>query len=224
MKQKLHDFKNEFNTQLSDLSHSLNEKFHSLYKLLGESEGKSKANINDIVTESLMSVKDSTIEALKAENLKLKSRVDSLEEKIIELDISRNKLDQYARRNNIEIQAIPATVSDDHLEHKVLHICKSIDLTDENNDIEECHRIGKGSPKTTIVRFVKRKFCNLIPDKKHGLKKIGNAKLCFQNNVKLFVSENLSPFIQRLAWKCRELRRASKIHSVFSSKGIVKIR
>ena len=46
-----------------------------------------------IVTESLMSVKDSNIEALKAENLKLKSIVDSLKEKIIELDISRNKLD-----------------------------------------------------------------------------------------------------------------------------------
>ena len=51
-----------------------------------------------------MSVKDSIIEAFKAENLKLKSRVDSLEEKVIGLDISRNKLDQYTRRNNIEIQ------------------------------------------------------------------------------------------------------------------------
>ena len=85
--QELHDFKNEFSTQLSDLSHSLNDKFDSLQKRLGESERKIKANINDIVTESLMSVKDSIIEALKAENLKLKSRVDSLEEKIIELDI-----------------------------------------------------------------------------------------------------------------------------------------
>ena len=165
-----------------------------MHKLLGESEGKIKANINDIVTESLMSVKDSIIEALKAENLKLKSRVDSLEEKIIELDISRNKLDQYTRRNNIEIQGIPATVSDDHLEHKVLSICKSINLTVENSDIDGCHRIGKSKPKTTIVRFVNRKFCNLILDKKHELKKIDNAKLCFQNNVKLFVSENLSPF------------------------------
>ena len=41
--------------------------------------------------------------------------------------------------------------------------------------------------------------------------------------MKLFVSENLSPFNQRLAWKFRELRQASKIHSAFSSKGIVKI-
>ena len=87
MKQELHDFKNEFSTQLSDLSHNLNEKFDSLYKLLAESEGKIKANINDIVIERLMSVKDLIIEALKAENLKSKSRVDSLEEKIIELDI-----------------------------------------------------------------------------------------------------------------------------------------
>ena len=50
MKQELHNFKNKFSTQLSDLSHSLNEKFDSLYKL----------------------------------------EEDSLEEKIIELDISRN--------------------------------------------------------------------------------------------------------------------------------------
>ena len=115
MKQELHDFKNEFSNQLYDLSNSLNEKFDSLYKLLGESDGKIKANINGIVTESVMSVKDSIIEVLKAENLKLKSRVDFLEEKIVELYISRNTLDQYTRRNNIEIQRITATVSEDHL-------------------------------------------------------------------------------------------------------------
>ena len=83
--------------------------------------------------------------------------------------------------------------------------------------------LGLSPVAVTILRFVNRKFCNLILDKKHELKKIDNAKLCFQNNVKLFVSENLSPFNQRLAWKCRELRRASKIHSTFSSKGIAKI-
>ena len=70
-----------------------------------------------------MSLKDWITEALKAENLKLKSRVDSLKEKITELDISINKLDQYTRRNNTEIQETPATVSDEHLEHKVHNIC-----------------------------------------------------------------------------------------------------
>ena len=209
MKQEILDFKNDFSTQMSDLSNSLNKKIDSLHKLLGESEGKIKASINDIVAESLRSMKDSIIEALKAENLKLKSRVDSLEEKIIELDISRNKLDQYTERNNIEIHGIPATVSDDHLEDKVLDICKAMNLNAEKSDIEGCYRIDKGNPKTTILWFVNRKFCNLILDKKHELEKVDNAKLYFQNNVALFVSENLSALNQRLPWECRELRRAS---------------
>ena len=58
MKQELRDFKNDFSTKLSDLSNSLNGIIDIMYKLLGESEGKIKANINDIVTESLMNVKD----------------------------------------------------------------------------------------------------------------------------------------------------------------------
>ena len=35
VKQELHDFKNDFSTQWSDLSNSLNETFDSLYTLLG---------------------------------------------------------------------------------------------------------------------------------------------------------------------------------------------
>ena len=35
VKQELHDFKNYFSTQWSDLSNYLNEKFDSLYKFLG---------------------------------------------------------------------------------------------------------------------------------------------------------------------------------------------
>ena len=42
MKQELLDFKNDFSTQLSDLSNSLNTKIDSLRKLLGESEREIK--------------------------------------------------------------------------------------------------------------------------------------------------------------------------------------
>ena len=61
---------------------------------------KLEANINDIVTESLMSVKDWIIEALKAENLELWFRVDSLKEKFIELDFARTKLDWTGKTND----------------------------------------------------------------------------------------------------------------------------
>ena len=54
------------------------KKFDSIYKFLGESKENIQANINDTVTKSLKKVKESINEALKAENSKLKSKVDSL--------------------------------------------------------------------------------------------------------------------------------------------------
>ena len=40
----------------------------------------------------------------------------------------------------------------------------------------------------------------------------------------LFFSENLTPYNQKLTWKCREQKRAGKIHSSWSSKGVIKLR
>ena len=55
------------------------------------------------MTLSRKSLLDYIIEALKAENLKLRSRVDSLGEKFIELDISRNGLYQRIGGNSVQI-------------------------------------------------------------------------------------------------------------------------
>ena len=46
----------------------------------------------------------------------------------------------------------------------------------------------------------------------------------FDTSSVLYFSENLTPYNQNLAWKCRELERADLIHSTWSSKGLIKIR
>ena len=61
--------------------------------------------------------------------------------------------------NNIEIQGIPATVADDHLENKVIDIFRSLKINIDLSDREDCHRLGNSTPKNTIVRFVNCKFC-----------------------------------------------------------------
>ena len=53
------------------------------------------------------------------------------------------------------------------------------------SDIEECHRLGKNG--STIVRFVKRKFCNILEN-------IDKSKLGFANDTKIYVSENWTPY------------------------------
>ena len=53
---------------------------------------------------------------------------------------------------------------------------------------------------------------------------LNKTELGFKPDVALYISENLTPLNQRLAWQCRELKRARLIHSCWSLKGVVKIR
>ena len=154
----------------------------------------------------------------------MKSKVLNLEHKLTQSKAHVNSLDKYNRRNNLEIRGIPSSVSDDALEDKVVDIFHSLNINVSKHDIEDCHSLGKADPKNTIVPFLNRKFCYEALDNKLNLRKVDMTKLGFQAGAILYFSENLTHYNQRLAWKCRELKRASKIHSSWSSKGIMKLR
>ena len=84
--------------------------------------------------------------------------------------------------------------------------------------------MGK-SKKTTIARLVNTNNCKAVLEKKLSLnRKPDDEKLGFQSDARIFVSKNLTPNNQHLAWKCTGLEQAGKIHSCWSAKGVVKIR
>ena len=223
IKQEFQEFKNSFQVMISDLRLDMERKFENTNKRLEELNDHLKTNIVDQMNESIMSIKDTIIDALKEDNAQLRNKVELLEKKLTEVEISRNKLEQYTRRNNIEIQGIPLRIPDEKLEEKVIDVFGAINIAITKNDVEDCHRLGKSS-ESTIVRFVNRKHCNAILSKKFETSKIDKSKLGFESNVKLHVSENLTPYNQHLACKCRELKRARVIHNSWSSKGIIKLR
>ena len=80
MKQDLADVKNDFNSTLSCLKNSTDQKFNSIDSRLDQIEGNIQKNITDVVNKSIMSIKDSIIDALKEENMKIQSRVQQLED------------------------------------------------------------------------------------------------------------------------------------------------
>ena len=140
------------------------------------------------------------------------------------LETDLNKQDQYSRRNNLDRQEIPGSVTDDQLEEKVIVIFNEINAKINAFDIENCHRMGK-LKKTSISRFVNRNNSKVVLEKKLSLdRKLGNEKFGFQSDRRIFVSQNLFSGNQHLAWKCKELKQAGKIHSCWSVKGLVKIR
>ena len=89
-----------------------------------------KKSVTEEVNESIMSIRNTIIDALKEENLKLQNKVKKLEEQLLEIDQKNNHLDQYSRRNNLKIQGIPANITDDKLEGKIIDIfsCLGIEV------------------------------------------------------------------------------------------------
>ena len=60
----------------------------------------------DGVDKELLKLKDVVIKNLQIENQRLHSKVDNLEKKVISLEENGNLLEQYGRRNNLEITGI----------------------------------------------------------------------------------------------------------------------
>ena len=107
IKQEILHLKNEVNTLMSNFKGEIQQKFATVNKRINTMESSVKTIISDQVSERIMRVKDSVIEALKENNLKMQKKVEIMEQQLLENKLYLNKLDQYNRRNNIEIQGIP---------------------------------------------------------------------------------------------------------------------
>ena len=88
---------------IESLKSSTDEKFNFVNDQFDNIRIDIKKDVVVTDADSLFVVKDSIIEALKAENLKLQQKVEKLENRISELEFDLNKKNQYNRRNNIEI-------------------------------------------------------------------------------------------------------------------------
>ena len=146
IKQDIQDLKSDFNS-LSSLKNEIQSKFENLNTRLNQIESNWKSNITEQVNESIMSVKDSIITALKDENkmLQVKAEIPEKKKKTGN-EMSFTRLDQYNSRNNLEIQGIPSTVDNEFLEDKVIEIFESLNILIAKSDIVRLPDIEQRKP------------------------------------------------------------------------------
>ena len=126
-----------------------------LKELISGIETRQECRFNELKSD-ILAIKDTVIKRLLDDNLRLKNRVKDLETEVY-------KGQQYNRRNNIEINGIPDSITNESLENKVIEALAIIDVKVTESDIEACHRLpSKTSPRPTIIKFVNRKNCEKI--------------------------------------------------------------
>ena len=179
------------------------------------------SNSIDGLKDEIINLKEIIIKKLQDDNTRLSNKVAFLEDKIMKLEIESNQIDQYSRRNNVEISGVPEEVSNADLEGTVISIFNAIDVDINSNDIEACHRIGakKGN---VIIRLVNRKHCLSALRNRKKLKSL-DCKAKKLPKSSFYISENLTPMNSKLSYLCRELRRANLLQSCYTINGIVHI-
>ena len=141
------------------------------------------------------------------------------------LEENSNSLEQYGRRNSLEMTGIPNDVQDQNLEEKVIEILDKINVNVSSQDIEVCHCIGKSKnfSKTTIVRFVNSKYAEGVLINRKDLKNIDRTSIDLEKSHSIFTNENLTPTNSKIAFHYRELKRNGRIDKTYSRDDIVQI-
>ena len=97
----------------------------STYYNFGEEISKLRndlvGNFHDLWDE-IINMKNIIIKKLRDENAQLKETIANLQHKAIILETATNSVEQYDRRNNIEITEIPDNIGEKHLEHSVIEV------------------------------------------------------------------------------------------------------
>ena len=118
---------------------------------------------------------------------------------------------QHLRRESLEINAIPASISDDVLEKSV---CRALSLTDHDvkpDDIQACHQ----KKDFVIVKFKCRKQKHSIRINSKNLRNKSDVLTQLHFSGRLFISESMCHENHQSSYKCRQLKNSSKIHSTW---------
>ena len=100
-------------------------------------------NFHDL-RDVIINMKNIIIKKLQDENAQLKDIIGNLQYKVIIRETATNSVEQYDRRNNIEITGISDNIGDKNL--SVIEVFKTADIQISHNDIEDCHTIPSSAP------------------------------------------------------------------------------
>ena len=162
-----------------------------------------------------------------AEAVKVKDeQIRYLEGELMEQKERNNELEQYSRKNCVNISGLPETPNED-LPTKVIQLGTALGVPLSVADIDTTHRLGSPAHnrnRTCIVKLVRF-------DKRQELyaarKKLRDDQVRAALNSTgdgIFLTENLTRANQAVMYAARQLKRGGKLFAAWSDAGRMKVR
>lgn len=161
------------------------------------------------------------IDRLKSENEVLKTKVTTLELRV-------DDMENYSRRNCVEIQGIPERQGENVSEVvKELGNALNVDIVDEM--IDACHRVGRinserNQPRGIIVKFVRRTDKETLMNKRRVKRDFSTRHMGMAMDTPIYLNDSLSPSRRRLLAQARQLRKEKAYKHLWLRNGNILLR
>ena len=142
--------------------------------------------------------------------------------RIIQFEHNAVTNSQYSRQGTIELNSVTAEIHEDVLGESIYEALSLTGINVVPEDLQACHRMKRSDRVIVKFKCCKQKQSLMYKRKNLGTKSQELTNLKFSG--RLFVSESMSHENQQLAYKCRQLKSARKIHSTWFFNNVINIK
>ena len=179
-----------------------------------------------LATKTVLSDVKNTNKELRIELDAAKRKISLQKDEIDELFHDLDDLEQYSRKNSLEIVGIPESIREN--EGAVLKIANALNVQVKPEDIGICHRVKRKRSSPIIVRFVTHKVKSSLYKQRVRLKNVHFADIFPDATAadrvqasKIFINENLTAFRRELVGKTNSRKEELSLVGVWTIDGKV---
>ena len=193
----------------------VNAKYEELLEMMKSSKEERKA------------LKDEN-KLLHDENKILKATIRSIESSLESVTRANNDLEQYTRKECVEIRGIPvaATPSEEQTNNIVTNVGKLLGMDITQNDISVSHYMpqsqkhkGKPGPPAIIVKFTRRDVKDNFYRASKQLKDLTTRDLGYSEKNKIYLAESLTERNRILFKDCLKVKKDMEFKFIWTLDG-----
>ena len=200
----------------------------SEYELINKNLEDIKKKLKKLDTmEKSMTTQSKDIKSLMTEMASVKQENANLKTEVNRLNYKVDELEQYGRRNNVEIHGIPE-IPAENLPDILTKIGEKLGCEIQRSDIDVIHRLpGKDNkPRPVIARLVRRSVRDALLKERFKLANVKTHQLDINVNEqnKIFINENLTPDRRKLFYLTRQKKDEKDYKFAWIRNGLIFLR
>jgi len=179
-----------------------------------------------LATKTVLSDVQNTNKELRVKLDAAKQKISLQRDELNELYDGLDNLEQYSRKNSLEIVGIPESIREN--EGTVLKIANALDVQVKPDNIDICHRVKRKKSSPIIVRFVSHKVKSSLYKQRVRLRNVQFADIFPDATAadrvqasKIFINENLTAFRIELVGKANARKEELSLLGVWTIDGKV---